>query len=122
LEVIWYNIDAGTVHLQLLYAGNRVDGPLIRGRQGSLKFNWLNRIVHKVADRTLIAGKEKVSPIVLKRTFAREWLLSGGGVGTLQKQFSHKHLWSTAHYLRFIMEDVKPEHMRMVGKILEEVQ
>jgi hypothetical protein len=121
------DIDAGTVHLQLSYAGNRVDGPLIRGRadkrraKGSgLHYNWLNRIVHKVADRTCIAGKERVSPIVLKRTFAREWLLSGGGVGTLQKQFSHKHLWSTAHYLRFVMEDVKPEHTRMVGRVLEE--
>jgi len=114
------SIDAGTVHLQLRYAGNRVEGPLIRGRQGGLKFNWLNRIVHTVADRTCIAGKRKISPIVLKRTFAREWLLSGGGVGTLQKQFSHKHLWSTAHYLRFIMEDVKPEHMRMANRILKE--
>jgi len=114
------DIDPETVKLQIIYAGNRVEGPLIQGRQGGLKFNWLNRTVHKVADRTCIAGKEHICPIVLKRTFAREWLLSGGGVGTLQKQFSHKHLWSTAHYLRFVMEDVKPEHRRMTTRFLEE--
>jgi hypothetical protein len=114
------DIDPETVKLQIIYAGNRTRGPLIRGRQGGLKFNWLNHIVHVVAGRTCIAGKEHVTPIVLKRTFAREWLLSHGSVGTLQKQFSHKHLWSTAHYLRFVMEDVKPDHTRMATKIQEE--
>jgi integrase len=74
-----------------------------------------------VAKRTCIAGKEKVSPIVLKRTFARIWLLSGGkknggNVCTLQKQFGHKHLWSTAHYLRFFMDDVKADHLNMLER------
>jgi hypothetical protein len=66
------------------------------------------------------SGKEAISPLILKRTFAREWLLSGGCLGTLQKQFSHKHLWSTAHYLRFVMEDVKPDHARMLTHAYEE--
>lgn len=92
-----------------------------RGSEG-LGYQRLWEIVKAVALRTSIPQKEKISPIVLKRTFAREWLLSGGGVGTLQKQLSHKHLWSTAHYLRFIMEDVKPEHRRMTAKILQEAK
>lgn len=114
------DIDAETVKLQIVYAGDRVEGPLIPGRYGkALKHCWLWHIVKEVAMRTNIASKEKVSPIILKRTFARLWLLSGGNVGTLQKQFSHKHLWSTAHYLRFVMEDVKPDHKRMLKHTLE---
>ncbi len=117
------SVDAGTVHLQLAYAGNRTNGSLLRGRgSAGLGYQRLWEIVKEVAMRTRIPQKQKVSPIVLKRTFAREWLLSGGGVGTLQKQFSHKHLWSTAHYLRFILEDVKPEHKRMIAKVLAEAK
>ena len=116
------SIDAGTVHLQVRYAGNRSEGPLLVGRSGqNLKYRTLWQVVNTVALRTRIPQKEKISPIVLKRTFAREWLLSGGGVGALQNQFSHKHLWSTAHYLRFVLADVQPEHMRMANRILKEV-
>lgn len=115
------DIDTETVKLQILYAGDRVDGPLVRGRHGkTLKYQRLWEIVKAVARRTMIPQKEKISPLVLKRTFARQWLLSGGSVGTLQKQFSHKHLWSTAHYLRFVMEDVKPDHARVTANFAKE--
>lgn len=112
------DIDPETVRLQVMYSGDRVEGPLIRGRTGkSLKPVWLWHVVKDVVLRTCIPGKELINPLILKRTFAREWLLSGGSVGSLQKQFSHKHLWSTAHYLRFVMEDVKPNHRRLVERL-----
>jgi len=112
------DVDPETVRLQAMYSGDRVEGPLIIGRTGeNLKPCWLWHVVKDVALRTSIPGKELISPLVLKRTFAREWLLSGGSVGSLQKQFSHKHLWSTAHYLRFVMEDVKPNHLRMLRRL-----
>jgi len=112
------DIDPETVRLQVMYSGDHTAGPLIRGRTGkALKGVWLWHVVKDVALRTSIPGKEQISPLVLKRTFAREWLLSGGSVGSLQKQFSHKHLWSTAHYLRFVMEDVKPNHRRLVERL-----
>lgn len=138
------DIDPETVKLQIIYAGNRTTGPLILGRQGGLKFNWLNRIVHHVADRTCIAGKEHINPLVLKRTFGKIWVRSrkigklkcphcgceldidievpGGSICTLQKQFSHKHLWSTAHYLRFCLDDVKPDHKRVTAAFAKEAR
>jgi integrase len=111
------DIDPETVRLQVMYSVDREKGPLIRAQQGGhLTDNWLWHIVKDIALRTSIPGKEAISPLILKRTFAREWLLAGGCLGTLQKQFSHKHLWSTAHYLRFVMEDVKPDHARILAK------
>jgi len=117
------NIDDDTVRVQIVYSENRTEGPLIRSRlRKRLKPISLWLIVKNIASRTNIPGKEQISPLILKRTFAREWLLPDsdgrrGCVGTLQKQFSHKHLWSTAHYLRFVMEDVKPNHKRMANHL-----
>lgn len=117
------DIDAGTVKLQIIYAEDRTEGPLLRSRcvgQG-IKYQRLWEIVKEVAMRTNIPGKEKISPIVLKRTFAKIWLRSGrkkngGNLGSLQKQFGHKHLWSTAHYLRFFLDDVKEDHLNMIDR------
>jgi len=114
------DIDPETVRLQVIYSEDRSEGPLIRGRTGkSLKPFWLWQVVKDVSMRTSIPGKELICPLVLKRTFAREWLLSGGSIGSLQKELGHKHLWSTAHYLRFVMEDVKPDHNRLIRRVQE---
>jgi len=112
------DIDPETIRLQIMYSNERTQGPLIRARGGKQPHRTtFNVIVKRVANRTAIPNKHDVSPLVLKRTFAREWLLSKGSVGTLQKQFSHKHIWSTAHYLRFVLSDVKPNHARMMNHV-----
>jgi len=111
------DIDPETVRLQIMYSGNLTQGPLIRSKKGGhLGREWIWQTVKTVARRTTIPGKETISPLTLKRTFAREWLLSGGSIGALQKQLGHLHLWSTAHYLRFVMEDVKRNHARMMRR------
>lgn len=112
------DIDTETVQLTIIYCGSRKKGPLVRSRYGGhFTPKGVLRVVKRVALRTMIPNKERVSALILKRTFAREWLLAHGTVGSLQKQFSHKHLWSTAHYLRFVLEDVKVNHKRMVRRI-----
>jgi integrase len=113
------NIDAETVKLQIIYSGNRKKGPLLRSmRGGHFSRFGIWQIVRIVAMRTMIPDKKKVSPLVLKRTFAREYLKTPGNtVCSLQKQFGHKHLWSTAHYLRFTLEDVRRNHVRMMDRI-----
>ena len=112
------DIDPETVRLQIIYSGARKKGPLLRSnRRGHYSRTGLYYLVKRVAMRTSIPGREKISPRVLKRTFAREWLLSGGSVGSLQKQFSHTKLESTAHYLRFVLEDVKRNHARLMKRV-----
>ena len=120
------DIDPETVRLQILYSEDQREGPLIRSQMRghySLKGIW--GVVKRVARRTYIPNKELISPIILKRTFAREWLQAQGTLGTLQKQLGHKHLWSTAHYLRYVLEDVRRNHAKFMrrirpDKILEE--
>jgi len=115
------DIDPETVRLQIIYSEGRKKGPLIRSAAGGHIRRWgIWQIVKKVAARTAIPGAEKVTPLVLKRTFAREWLLAGGSIGSLQKQFSHKHLWSTAHYLRFDLEDVQRNHAKLMERVAHE--
>jgi len=109
------DIDAETVKLQIIYSGDRTEGPLIKARGNKPPCrSIMNIIIRKIAMRTNIPGKEHISPLVLKRTFGRMWIKTTGNVCTLQKQFSHKHLWSTAHYLRFDLEDVASDHKRMM--------
>ena len=111
------DIDGETVRLQILYSGPLEEGPLIRRRDGChIGTQWIWHLVKRVARRTAIPGKEAISPLILKRTFAREWLLATKNLGSLQKQLSHIHLSSTAHYLRFVMEDVKPDHAKMMRR------
>jgi len=112
------SVDPETVRLQAIYSGARKAGPLLRSQKGGhFRRQSIYLIVVGVARRTNIPAKELVSPRTLKRTFAREWLLAGGTLGSLQKQFSHKHLWSTAHYLRFVLEDVRSNHARLMERV-----
>lgn len=113
------NIDSETVKQQIVYSDGRKKGPLLRSQKGGhYGRHGIWHIVRRVALRTMIRSKEKISPRTLKRTFAREYLMTPGNtIGSLQKQFSHKHLWSTAHYLRFIMDDVRRDHARMMERV-----
>lgn len=113
------DIDSETVKIQAIYSGDRKKGPLLRSRRtGGHLTKWaLWALVKRVARRTSIPNAEKINPLILKRTFAREWLLAGGIVSSLQKHFSHRHLWSTAHYLRFMMEDVRRDHVQFMRRI-----
>ena len=112
------DIDPETVRFQAVYSGPRKKGPLIRNCYGGhFSTNGLWKLVKRVARRTAIPDAGKISPLILKRTFAREWLLAQGTIGSLQKQLSHKHLWSTAHYLRFVLEDVRRNHTRLMRRV-----
>lgn len=115
------DIDPETVRLQIVYSGPRKKGPLVRSNKGGhFERRSLWTLVKAVARRTIIPNAAEISPLILKRTFAREWLLAQGTIGSLQKQLSHKHLWSTAHYLRFVMEDVRRNHTRLMRRVKHE--
>lgn len=114
------DIDPETVRLQIMYSEKWKKGPLLRSRKtgGHYTSRGLWDLIKRIAARTNIPNKEYITPLILKRTFAREYLLTPGNtVGSLQKQLGHKHLWSTAHYLRFLLEDVRRNHTRMMRRI-----
>ena len=113
------DIDPETMRLQIIYSGARKKGPLIRSnRGGHYERRGLWTLVKSVARRTTIPDKQKVCPLILKRTFARIYLKTPGNtIAALQRAFGHKHLWSTARYLRFVLEDVRLEKARMMERI-----
>lgn len=137
-------IDQETLHLTAKHIGNRKTGPIIRGwhdRPVTKMTIW--RIVRAAAIRADVRCADKIGPRTLKYVFATTWLKPKqvpflarcpccdrvfqifiplpGSVGTLQKQLSHKKLESTAAYLRFVMDDVRPEHERLI-RYVEAVQ
>lgn len=117
------DIDSETVRLQIIYSQNRKKGPLLVSRKtkGHYTSRGLWDLIKRISNRTNIPNKEVITPLILKRTFAREYLLTPSNtVGSLQKQLGHKHLWSTAHYLRFLMEDVRRNHSQMMERIKRE--
>jgi len=113
-------IEAETVKLQAIYSGARKVGPLLRSNKGGhFSREGIYYVVNRVALRTSIPGREGISPRTLKRTFCREWLRTPGNtLAGLQKQLGHKHLWSTAHYLPYVLEDVEIEQDRMMERIM----
>lgn len=114
------DIDPETVRLQIMYSGNRKKGPLLISRktQGHFARNGLWDLIKRIAAQTNILGKQQINPLILKRTFARIFLKTPGNtVAALQKAFSHKHLWSTAHYLRFVLDDVRREKGEMMKRV-----
>jgi len=112
-------IEAETVKLQAIYSGARKVGPLLRSNKGGhFSREGIYYVVNRVALRTSIPGREGISPRTLKRTFCREWLRTPGNtLAGLQKQLGHKHLWSTAHYLPYVLEDVEIEQDRMMERL-----
>lgn len=113
------DIDPETVKLQIMYTGSRKKGPLIRRRDGAhVTRMWLWQIVKNVAQRTAIPDAQAICPLILKRTFARIFLRTPGNTLLgLQKAFSHFHIWSTGHYLRCVLDDLKEEKIRMMERI-----
>lgn len=78
-------------------------------------------LVQRVAKRTFIANKQLIGPLILKRTYARLYLKTPGNtIAGLKKSFSHKKLSSTAHYLIFVLDDVRQEKQRMMRRIERE--
>ena len=70
---------------------------------------WIQKIVKRVADRTDIM--KKVSPHVLRHTFAVCYLHKGGNVRALQGILGHSHIQTTDVYLNYsgirVLDDFK---------------
>ena len=113
------DVDPETVRLQIIYCGSRKKGPLLRSRLGGhLSRIGIWWIVKQVAMRTDIPGKERICPLILKRTYARLFLKTfGNTIIELKKSFDHKHLAATARYLRFTDEEVQIAKSRMMERI-----
>lgn len=72
---------------------------------------WIQTIVKRVADRTSIM--KKVSPHVLRHTFAVCYLHRGGNIRALQGILGHSHIQTTDVYLNYSGERVLDDFKRV---------
>jgi len=70
---------------------------------------WIQKIVKNVAEKADII--KKVSPHVLRHTFAVCYLHKGGNIRALQGILGHSHIQTTDHYLNYsgmrVLDDFK---------------
>jgi len=70
---------------------------------------WIQKIVQRIAERTNIM--KKVSPHVLRHTFAVVYLHRGGNIRALQGILGHSHIQTTDVYLNYsgirVIDDFK---------------
>lgn len=71
----------------------------------------LQQIIKRYGKRAGISGV-RCSPHTFRHTFARNYLLNGGDIFSLQKILGHSSLASVRIYLNLFAIDVKKQHMR----------
>jgi len=71
----------------------------------------IQQMLRRYGKRTGITGV-RCSPHVFRHTFAKNYLLNGGDVFSLQKILGHSSLASVRIYLNLFLSDVKNQHKR----------
>lgn len=59
-----------------------------------------------------IAGVKRATPHMFRHTFARDYILNGGDIFTLQIILDHKNIETTRRYIQMDEKHVKEQHMR----------
>lgn len=72
----------------------------------------VNRILEKLGRAAGISGV-RLSPHTLRHTFAKQWLVNGGDVFSLQKALGHTTLQMVRHYVELADTEVCDVHRRV---------
>lgn len=78
-----------------------------RGPKGRLTANGLYQAVRRCLRR---AGVARGGPHLLRHSFARQYILNGGDVFSLQRILGHRDLATTRIYVEMDMADVVAQH------------
>ena len=73
--------------------------------------NGIQQMLRRYGSRAGIAGV-RCSPHTFRHTFAKNYLLNGGDIFSLQKILGHSSLASVRLYLNLFATDIKKQHMR----------
>ena len=89
----------------------QVTGLFLSDRGLPLTKSGIQQIVRRYGKRTGISGV-RCSPHTFRHTFARNYLLNGGDIFSLQKILGHSSLASVRTYLNLFATDIKKQHQR----------
>jgi integrase/recombinase XerD len=73
--------------------------------------NGVQQMLRRLGRRASITGV-RCSPHTLRHTFAKNYLLNGGDIFSLQKILGHSSLSSVRLYLNLFATDIKKQHQR----------
>jgi len=76
-----------------------------------LTINGVQQLIHRCGKKAGITST-RVSAHTFRHTFARNYLLNGGDIFSLQKILGHSSLASVRVYLNLFAADVKKQHLR----------
>lgn len=82
-----------------------------RGQRGELTRSGLQQAVKRAMARAGIVGW-RACPHTLRHSFARQYLMAGGDVFSLQRIMGHSQLASTQGYVALDDQDVRYQHSR----------
>lgn len=107
-------VDKETLRLLAVYVGSRKKGPLLVREDGrSISRFIVHYAIMRAGKRSGIQKPKRISPVMLRHTFATTWLKRKGNIRLLQKQMGHSKLESTAYYLDWMPEEVKMEYEQL---------
>jgi len=89
----------------------RVNNLLLNANGLPLTRNGVQQMLRRYGRKAGIAGV-RCSPHTLRHTFARNYLLNGGDIFSLQKILGHSSLASVRMYLNLFTTDIKTQHTR----------
>ena len=90
---------------------DNVTGLFLSERGLSLTRNGVQQMLRRQASREGITGV-RVSPHSCRHTFAKNYLLNGGDIFSLQRILGHSSLASVRLYLNLFATDIKKQHQR----------
>jgi len=84
---------------------------VFRGRWGPLTRSGMYRIVRLALTSAGVAGPKR-GPHVLRHTFARQWIMAGGDIFSLQKMLGHSSMSMVRRYVNLWAGDLAAQHRR----------
>lgn len=81
------------------------------GAKGRLTLSGLQQVVRRAMARAGITGA-RASPHTLRHSFAKQYLMAGGDVFSLQRIMGHRELATTQRYLALVDGDIITQHRR----------
>ncbi len=90
---------------------SQVTSLCLSGRGLPLTKSGIQQIIRRYGKRAGISGV-RCSPHTFRHTFAKNYLLNGGDIFSLQKILGHSSLASVRIYLNLFATDVKRQHQR----------
>jgi integrase/recombinase XerD len=90
----------------------RIEGVLFLTRFGDpLTIRMTNKIIERIGERAKVENV-RLSAHTFRHTFAKNWLMNGGDIFSLQKILGHRTLDMVRNYVNITFKDIQSQHSK----------